>query len=227
MKLKWHALSGRYQVALRRHLSRNAPPGLAAARRLGREAAAIGLETLDLARIHQRAIVVLRPAANSRHRRADIFFAETIKPFQRADEAGLRKASDGLKRLNKRLRQRTQALTACNRSLKREMAVRKAARETLKKGAEHYQTLLKESLALQRRLQRMVRRALSAKESKRSKLSHQLQDEIGQTLLGINVRLLTVKRAASHSAKSLQEEIARTERLVDRSVKNIERCIRE
>jgi signal transduction histidine kinase len=111
--------------------------------------------------------------------------------------------------------------------LKQEIAVRQAASESLKKSQEHYQSLLAESLVLQKHLQKLVRRVLSAEETDRKKLSHELQDEIGQTLLGINVRLLTVKKAASQNAKSLRQEIARTERLVGKSVKTIKRGLRE
>jgi signal transduction histidine kinase len=82
---------------------------------------------------------------------------------------------------------------------------------------------LDESLPLQKRLQHLTHRILSAQEDKRKTISHDLQNEIAQTLLGINVRLLTVKKAAGLNDKSLQKEIASTQRLVDKSVKTIER----
>jgi len=228
MKRKLSAISGQYLAALRQHLSRSPRPGLEAARRLGHQAMAIGLATLDLARIHERAIAALE-ATNSKDgiiQRADLFFAETARPFEDTDHAGP-KASARLKRLNSTLGRRTLELTACNRSLKQEIAVGQAASESLKKSQEHYQSLLAESLVLQKHLQKLVRRVLSAEETDRKKLSHELQDEIGQTLLGINVRLLTVKKAASQNAKSLRQEIARTERLVGKSVKTIKRGHRE
>ena len=50
-----------------------------------------------------------------------------------------------------------------------------------------------------------------------------LNDEIAQTLLGINVRLLTLKRAAKGSPETLAQEIARTERLVEESMQSIDR----
>jgi len=80
---------------------------------------------------------------------------------------------------------------------------------------------------LQKHLQHLTHRILSAQEDKRKKISHDLQDEIAQTLLGINVRLLTVKEAASRDAKSLNKEIASTQRLVDISARTVERFARE
>jgi signal transduction histidine kinase len=58
-------------------------------------------------------------------------------------------------------------------------------------------------------------------------MSHELQDEIAQTLLGINVRLLTVKRAAGLNDQSLQKEIASTQRMVGQSVQSINRFAHE
>jgi signal transduction histidine kinase len=80
---------------------------------------------------------------------------------------------------------------------------------------------------MQKHLKRLAHRILSAQEDKRKRISHDLQDEIAQTLLGINARLLTVKKASGRSARSLQKEIANTQGLVDMSVKTIKRLARE
>ena len=54
-------------------------------------------------------------------------------------------------------------------------------------------------------------------EDKRKSLSHELQDEIAQTLLGINVRILTLKQQACSNTKRLEDGIASTRRLVIKS----------
>ncbi|MGD0263263.1 MAG: histidine kinase [Verrucomicrobiota bacterium] len=228
MKRKLSRLSGRYASALRKHLKQGPQASLQPARGLGRQAVASGLETLDVARIHERALAALE-AAGSKDGiigRADIFFTETIAPIEQTHRAAL-KASARLNRLNKMLGRRTVDLAASNRSLQQGIARRKTVEAALKKSGEHYKTLLEESQALQKHLQHLTHRILAAQEDKRKKLSHDLQDEIAQTLLGINVRLLTVKKAAGRSAKSLQKEIASTQRLVDMSVKTIQRFARE
>lgn len=61
----------------------------------------------------------------------------------------------------------------------------------------------------------------------RGEISRELHDEIAQILLRINVRLLTLKKAATLNTKDLIKEIASTQRLVEESVKNINRFARE
>ena len=227
MKRKLSALSQRYAAALKKHLTQRSPTGLEAARALGSRAVATGLETLDVARIHERALARLEAASSKDGflKKADLFFTETIAPIEETHRAAL-KASARLNQLNKRLGRRKADLAASNRSLKQGTAQRKAVEMALKKSGQHYQTLLKESLALQKHLQRLTHRILLAHEDKRKKISHDLRDEIAQTLLGINVRLLTVRKSAGQHANGLQKELASTQRLVDRSKKTIERFAR-
>jgi signal transduction histidine kinase len=86
---------------------------------------------------------------------------------------------------------------------------------------------LEESRRLQAHLQHLTHQILSAQEDKRKKISHDLQDEIAQTLLGINVRLLTLKKEAALNTEGFKKEIASTQRLVDKSVRSIKRFARE
>jgi signal transduction histidine kinase len=189
---------------------------------------AIGLETLDVARIHERALATLEASGSKDGliQRADLFFAETVAPIEQTHRAAL-KASAHLSRLDKALARRTGDLAASNRSLKQTIAKRKTAEEALKKSGEHYKKLLEESLGLQKHLQHLTHRILSAQEDKRKKISHDLRDEIAQTLLGINVRLLMLKETAGRGAKSLNQEIATTQRLVEMSASTVERLARE
>jgi signal transduction histidine kinase len=76
-------------------------------------------------------------------------------------------------------------------------------------------------------LQRLTHRILSAQENKRKKISRDLHDEIAQTLLGINIRLLMLKKEAAINSGDLKKEIVSTQHLVDKSVKSIKRFARE
>ena len=227
MKRKLSALSQRYATALKKHLSQGPRASLDPARALGRQAMAVGLETLDVARIHERALAALeaRGSEDGIIERAGIFFTETVGPIEGTHRAALQ-ASARLKRLNETLSQRTLDLAATGRSLRQGIAQRKAVEAALKKSGEHYRSLLEESLALQKHLQHLTHRILLASEDKRKEISHDLQDEIAQTLLGINIRLLTVRKSASQHANGLQKELASTQRLLDRSKKTIERFTR-
>jgi signal transduction histidine kinase len=64
---------------------------------------------------------------------------------------------------------------------------------------------------------------MTAQEKKRRQISRELQDEIVQTLLGINVRLLSLKQEARSNARGIRNEIANTQRLVVTSAKSVRR----
>jgi signal transduction histidine kinase len=230
MKRKLSALSRRYVTALRKHLQQGprAIPPRGTARALGRQAAALNLETLDVAKIHEEALPALE-ASSSRDgviKRAQIFFAEAITPIEETHHAAL-KANVRLSRLSQTLDRRTVDLAASHRSLKQDIGQRKTVEQSLRKSGKHSKKLLKESRRLQEHLQRLTHQILSAQEDKRKRISRDLHDEIAQTLLGINVRLLTLKKEAAIDVSGLKKEIVSTQRLVDKSVKSIKRFARE
>ena len=118
-------------------------------------------------------------------------------------------------------------LAASNRSLKQGIAQRKSMEAALKESGKHYKALLEESLALQEHLRHLTHQILSAQEAERQKISRELRDEVAQTLLAINVRLLTLKKAAKGNRATLQKEIANTQRLVQASVQSINQFAHE
>ena len=230
MKQKLIRLSQRYVAALRKHLKPGprAIPPCGAALRLGRHAVTLGIETLELARIHERALTTLElsKSKNGFIKRAEIFFTEAITPIVETHRAA-RQSKVQLNRLNETLGRRTVELAATNRQLQRGIVRRKSVEAALKKSGIHYTRLLKDSLQLQEGLRQLTHRVLMAQEDERKKISHELQDEIAQTLLGINVRLLTLKQEARSNTRGLKNEIASTQRLVIKSAKSVRRVARE
>jgi signal transduction histidine kinase len=224
MKRKLTRLSRGYVTALRKHLKQGPRASLQPARGLGRQAVALGLETLDVARIHEAALASLEVSSgrDGSIKRAEMFFTEAITPIEKTHHAAL-KANTRLDRLNKAVGRRTVDLAAASRFLKQGIAERKSAEQALKKSAGHYERLVKESRRLQKHLRCLTHQILSAQEEERKKISRDLHDEIAQTLLGINVRLLTLKNGASANTEGLQKEIASTQRLVKESVKTMSR----
>jgi hypothetical protein len=220
MKRELTRLSRRYTVALRKYLKRRPRASLQPARGLGRRAISLGLETLDVARIHEAAVASLE-ASSSRDgiiKRAGVFFAEAITPIEKTHRAAL-KANVHLHQLARTLGRRAVELAASGRHLKRGIIRRKAAEEALKKSGKHRTNLLKQSRLVQEHLRYLTHQILLAPEDKRTKMSHKLHDEIAQTLLGINVRLVTLKQEATVNAKGLKKGIAGTQRLVEKSKK--------
>ena len=228
MKHKLIRLSRGYATALRKHLQHGPPASLRPARGLGRAAVALDLETLDVAKMHADALAALAAASKTDGgiKRAEVFFAEAITPIEKTHRAALQ-ANARLAQLNKMLRRRTVDLAAASRCLKQGIAQRKTVEHALKKSAGHYARLVKSSRRLQKHLRHLTHQILASQENERTKISRELHDEVAQTLLGINVRLLTLKKEASVNMVGLKKEIAHTQRLVEKSAQRMRRFARE
>jgi signal transduction histidine kinase len=231
MKRKLTSLLRQYQAALRAHLQQESGSSLETARGLGRDAVGLGLETLDLARVHEQALLDMvasytPSAGNGVFRRAGNFFAETITPIEETHRTA-REANARLSRLNESLRQRAAELAASNRRLKEEIIQRRAAEAALKKSEQHHSELLQQSRRMQEQLRHLSHQLLFAQEEERKTISRELHDEIAQTLTGINVQLGTLKSAAALDIKDLQKKITRTQRLVEKSVKIVHQFARD
>jgi signal transduction histidine kinase len=228
METKLTRLSRGYAIALRKYLKQGPEASLQGARALGRQAMALGIETLDMARIHEVALarlVLPRQSSGTQNgmlKRAEVFFVEAIAPIETTHRAA-RETSGDLHRLTKTLGRRTVELAASGRRLKRGIVRRKAAEEDLKKSGKHRSSLLDQSRLVREQLQQLTHQILSAQEDRRTKISRDLHDEIAQTLLGINVRLLTLKKEATFNTEGLKKEIANTQRLVEKSKRTLSR----
>jgi signal transduction histidine kinase len=220
MKQKSTQLPQRYLVALEKHLKQGPQASLLPALVLGQLAVTLGLETLDLARIHEQALVTLE-LSNTRNafsKLAGIFFNEANIPIEETHRAARRNKAH-LGRLMTTLGQRTKELADSRRELQQGATQRKVMEDGFAKRGRHHQKCLEESLELQKRLRQLTHRVLAVQEDDRRKISHELQDEIAQTLLGINVRLLSLKSEARKNTAGLKNEIASTQRLVAKSAR--------
>jgi len=227
MKQDINGLSQRYVTELRKHLKQAPNAGLQPATRLGRKAVVLGLETLDLARMHEQALTTLElsNSKNALTKRAEIFFTEALTPIVETHRAAQQSKAD-LNLLNGTLHRRTRELAASNRQLQRGIIRRKSAEAALNKRAKQHASLLKESLELQEGLRQLAHQVLASQEEERRKISLELQNEIAQTLLGINVRLVSLKREARNHTQGLKNEIASTQRLVVKSAKSVRQAAR-
>jgi two-component system, NarL family, sensor histidine kinase DegS len=223
-------LPRQYEIALGKHLKNTANSGLKEAARLGRNASALGLETLDVAEIHGRALLVaIEIEGASGHRdglikRAQLFFLEAIIPIERTRLFG-RTARQRCDRLKKTLQERTSELAIAKEKVKTSTVQRKAAEKMLKRKNEHYGKLVKESSRLRATLRSLTRRVITDQEKERGVKSRELHDEIAQILVGINMRLLALKAKGATDAKKFLREIASIQRLVIDSLTKTQRTI--
>jgi signal transduction histidine kinase len=232
MKAKFLKLSQRYRAALRTHLKQGRLASLESAHGLGGQALGAGMETLDLAKLHEQILVTeVLPSCPPRKRsalikQAGIFFAVAITPIEKTHR-NAREAAVQLKKFIETLSQRTVELAAANLELSLEITQRKAAEAALQKSEHHYSQLLKKSDELQEQLRRLSRQIISAQEEERRRISRELHDVIAQTLTGINIRLATLKKEASVNTKGLDRNIASTQRMVEKSVDIVHAFARE
>jgi signal transduction histidine kinase len=186
-----------YLAALHRYLQQGSSASLLPASRLGRRAMTRGLEILDLALLHEQALLtqvlpVIDPAVRDQTiRRARAFFAEAILPLEETHRSA-REANLRLGRMNLALSRRTRELAVSSRQLRL-----------------------------------LSHRVLSAQEEERKRISRELHDVIAQMLTGINVRLETLKVEATAKPRGLSRKITRTQRLVEKSVDIVHRFARE
>jgi signal transduction histidine kinase len=124
-------------------------------------------------------------------------------------------------------RRRMAVLSAANRKLKQEIVRRQAVEKSLKESEEHQSQLLDQSRHMQAQLRNLSHQVLRAQEEERKRISRELHDVIAQTLSGITVRLGALAKEAAINIKGLDRNIARTQRMVEKSVDIIHRYARE
>ena len=222
MKPTYVQLSNQYATALEKLLKQGPQATFLPALRLGRQAVNLGLETLDLARMHEEALVKLQLASrkNAFTKLAGIFFTEANTAIEETHRTARRNKLD-LGRLMTTLQRRTEQLANSNLQLQKGAVRRKVMEDDFAKRGKHHQKRLEESLELQTRLRQLTHQVLAAQENERKKIGRELQDEIAQTLLGINVRLLSLKLEARSNSRGLKNTIANTQRLVARSARSV------
>jgi two-component system sensor histidine kinase DegS len=232
VRKKRAALSVRYRRALRAHLATKARKTSDRAQSLGRAALAGGLVTLDLAVMHEQAVVALASeydfagTRNGHLKRAGFFFTQALVPLEAAQRA-TRETISHLHQRNALLRAHTAALARANRRLGREIARRTAGEALIRQGAKQNRALYLESQSMQKKLRSLTRQIISAQEEERKMISRELHDEVVQTLVGINVELSGLNNDAAVGLHGLQARIVRTQRLVENSVDAVHRFARK
>lgn len=223
---------GHYLLALTQYLSKDTALTLAPARELGQRALDLGLETLDLARIHEAAFVSLLipgEATGSSPRLvslASVFFAEAITPIEETHRGAL-ESSAKLNQLISALSQQKLELVTSNEQLRAEILHRQSVEESLRASERTSSQLLSQSREMQEELRHLSRQILSVQEAERRKISRELHDVIAQTLTSINLRLAALKAESTTTAKEMQDKITVTQHLVEKSVEIVHRFARE
>jgi PAS domain S-box-containing protein len=143
----WKALVARYRVTLSAYVAREDEDALHRAYDLGRKALTLGLGVVDVARLHQEAVVQLvtrsaEPVPSvTWARTVETFLMETLSAFEVAHR-GFRDACERLGRLNEALQERHGELARNVRQLAREIARRENAQELLQESELKFRSVV-------------------------------------------------------------------------------------
>jgi len=122
---------------------------------------------------------------------------------------------------------RAEVLADANLGLRREIIRREKVEASLKQSERHQRQMLEAAHRMQEKLRQLSRQVLLAQEEERKRISRELHDVIAQTLTGINLRLGFLKNEAERDLKGFDRSVARTQRLVEKSVDIVHRFARE
>jgi PAS domain S-box-containing protein len=122
---------------------------------------------------------------------------------------------------------RAEVLADANLELRREIIRRQKVEESLQQSEQLQRGLLEQSHQMQEKLRHLSRQVLRAQEEERRRISRDLHDVIAQSLTGISVRLASLKKEAANNPKGVDRNIARTQRLVEKSVNIVHQFARE
>ena len=111
--------------------------------------------------------------------------------------------------------------------LAREIVAHRLCKKKLAASAGHYLALLDSSRKMQYQARLLAQQVLMAQEEERREISRELHDEVAQILASINVQLSALRESSALGDRSLRGRVAKTQRMVSKSVEIVHRFARE
>ncbi|MFO7938021.1 MAG: hypothetical protein R6V06_10520 [Kiritimatiellia bacterium] len=225
-KAKTTGWTQRYQSALEYYIRQESAENLQAALDLGKEADALGFSTLDLAMIHGRCLTALMPDDISdvdRNRwieRADSFFTKTLTPIENTHGSSM-KAAAHIHELTQELNTRVADLRASTALLDQNYAKRRSVEEAVDLSEKKRKNLDRDSRKLTNLLRRKTHEVLMTQEKKNSEASLHLQNDVAQSLLALDLKLLALKASDKANAKKKIKELDDAQQIMRRLLQRI------
>lgn len=231
MKVPSPTFSRLYKSALRTHVATRARLDAKVIAEIGSRMQAARMSVLELAKFHEHFLIIellpglttVRQTARVRH--ASCFFAAVVAAAEAGPPGG---SSDiRLRKAIQALSDRSVELASANRKLQHEIINRGKVETALRKSESDCLKALENSEMLKEQLRDLSRKFILVQEEERKNLSRELHDVVAQALLGINVRLATLKKEAGTNTQSLKRSITLTQKLVVNSANIVHRFARE
>jgi signal transduction histidine kinase len=124
------------------------------------------------------------------------------------------------RKLEEEIRHRLTVLTTSNRKLENEIIRRKTVEEALRKSEGHERRLRDRS-------RQLAHQVLHSQEEERLRISRELHDQVVQTLVGINVRLIALNQHARSVGGKFHEQLTEAQNMVERSVETVHQFSRD
>lgn len=125
------------------------------------------------------------------------------------------------------IRKLAEDMSSRNVKLNLEITHRKAVEEDLRTSRKELSRLLRQSRLQQKQMRDLSHRILHVQEEERKRISRELHDVIAQTLVGINVHLALLAQGTAAVPENLQQQISRTQVLVEKAVEIVHDFARE
>lgn len=227
MKHPQPAFAQLYRSALRAHLAGKSEMKAEVISKIGGKVHSSALPMLEFAKFHESFLVMdllprcpVAEQAALIHKAGSFFAAVATSNLDVQDTARLGEAIESLS-------VRTVELAAANLQLSLEIKKCRDVESALRKSENSCQKALENSEKLREKMRSLSRQIYSAHEDERKKISRDLHDVLAQTLVGINIRLATLKTEAGINTKKFARNVSLTQKLVTKSTAIVTRFARE
>lgn len=220
MKNPLSQFSRLYESALANYLNDGNRLAEGSIDKISKRANLLKLKSLDIAAIHEQLLVhELLPKSTTRGRvslvrHAGTFFAAVVTDVKKS-KAG--RYPVDLEKMIALLSVRNVELALAKQRLDLDIVRHQKVEVVLRQSQLDCLKSLKESEVLRVQLKELSRKVIGIQEEERKKISRELHDVIAQALLGINVRLATLKVEAGAKAKGLNRNITEMQKVITKS----------
>ena len=220
----------RYLMTLRKFTAAEREADLEQAYHLGRNAMVHQFGILDMARLHQNALLSLLPSLPASRQKealsaAEVFFLQSLSPFE-ATHRGFQDTNRRLQELISVQQKRNRRLATVNSRLTEEIRRRRDTEAALRQSERHFRQLFGKARAMQESLRDLSNQILNAQEDERCRISRELHDETAQALAAISVTLASLD-AKSQISLARRQKLRAAQRLLRATMETVHNFARE
>lgn len=232
MKKYLRQLARDYAETLKKYQADSQEAVLVEAYELGRQAIAKGLGVLEMVRVQHQALERFEWPAMKGVAKTDFlkfinaFFMESLSPFE-VTHRGFRETNIRLHHAINTLERRNVDLGRINRELHAEIAQRRRTEKALRESERHLRDLFDEAHRMEESLRGLSNQILHAQEEERKRVSRELHDDVGQSLVGVSVTLAALRMETAAKNGGIEKKLEEAQRLLEEAMMTVHDFARE